>query len=118
MSEQKHTAGPWKAPSAGIWTADGCCMVAALGGREVTASRREYARRNLGDTETCNRAEMDTLRADLALIAAAPDLLSALQAIFKECALIHRYGGDACNQKEADAAIAAGHAAIHKATGN
>lgn len=52
-----------------------------------------------------------------ALIAAAPDLLAALQALFAECAMIHRYGGEANNQREADAAIAAGRAAIAKATG-
>jgi len=38
--------------------------------------------------------------------------INALKAIFKECALIHRYWGDAYNEKEASAARAAGEAAI------
>jgi len=54
--------------------------------------------------------------ANARLIAAAPDMLEALQALFRECAMIHRYGGDICNQKAADAAIDAGRAAIEKAT--
>jgi hypothetical protein len=59
----------------------------------------------------------DELRANAALIASAPDLLMAMKELFKQCAMIHRYGGETCNQKEADAAIKAGLAAIAKAEG-
>ena len=78
MKTAQHTPGPWIATSAGIWTATGECMIASLGGRECTASRRAYARKHLGDSENRNRAEMDACTADAALIAAAPDLLAAL----------------------------------------
>jgi hypothetical protein len=54
--------------------------------------------------------------ADAALIAAAPELLEALEGLFRECAMIHKHGGEACNQKQADEAIKAAKAAIRKAT--
>ena len=47
--------------------------------------------------------------------AAAPELLEALKALFKECAMIHKYGGSDCNQKQSDAAIKDGQDAITKA---
>jgi len=53
----------------------------------------------------------------LDLIASAPELLVALEGLFKECAMIHKYGGDACNQKEADLAIDNAKKAISKAKG-
>ena len=56
-------------------------------------------------------------QANARLIAAAPELLAALKALYKHCAMIHKHWGDGCNQKQADAAIAAGHAAIKKAKG-
>jgi hypothetical protein len=52
-----------------------------------------------------------------ALVAAAPDMLEALQNLYLHCAMIHKYWGDGCNQKESDSAIAAGEAAIKKALG-
>ncbi len=55
--------------------------------------------------------------ANARLIAAAPDLLAALVALFENCAMPHKYWGEGCNQKEADAAKEAGRAAIAKATG-
>jgi hypothetical protein len=51
------------------------------------------------------------------LIAAAPDLLDALEELFAQCAMVNKYGGTAYNQKEATAAIEAGRAAIAKAQG-
>lgn len=52
---------------------------------------------------------------DQTVLSAAPDMLRALEALYKECVMIHRYGGEICNQKAADAAIKAGEAAIAKA---
>lgn len=49
------------------------------------------------------------------LIAAAPELLTAIEAMFKECSMIHKYGGEGCNSKQADAAVRAGREAIAKA---
>lgn len=51
------------------------------------------------------------------LIAAAPDLLASLEALFEHCAMVHKHWGDGSNQKEADAAIKAGRAALQKARG-
>ncbi len=51
------------------------------------------------------------------LIASAPDLLAALESLFEHCSMVHNQWGDGSNQQQADAAIAAGRAAIAKATG-
>ena len=42
--------------------------------------------------------------ANARLIAAAPEMAEALAALFRECAMIHRFGGDASNAKAADEA--------------
>lgn len=59
----------------------------------------------------------ENTEANAKLIAAAPDLLAALESLFKECTMIHSRYGEFCNQKEADAAIKAGLDAIAKAKG-
>lgn len=46
------------------------------------------------------------------LFAAAPELLAAMEDLFRECAMVHKYGGTACNRTKADAAIARARAAI------
>lgn len=51
------------------------------------------------------------------LAAAAPELLSALENLFEQCAMTHKLWGEDCNQKQAGAAIAAARAAIAKAKG-
>lgn len=57
-------------------------------------------------------------RANAELIAAAPDLLAALEGLFAQCTMARRYyGSPTGNQKKTDAAIAAGLAAIRKAKG-
>lgn len=86
----RHTPGPWWAPSAGIWTADGECMIASVGGRYCTASRRAYARKHYGDGPHTTRAEMQLKAADLSLIAASPGLLSALREAVVEIEYLDR----------------------------
>ena len=49
------------------------------------------------------------------LSAAAPELLAALEGLFRECTMAHKHWGSACNSKGADAAITAARAAIEKA---
>ena len=49
------------------------------------------------------------------LMASAPELLEALEGLFKECAMIHKYGGSACNQKQSDLAIKKALEAIDRA---
>ncbi|MDX9972247.1 MAG: hypothetical protein RBU21_04550 [FCB group bacterium] len=110
MNEQiktkaQHTPGPWEIsrddayPPRYLLTSKGSPF-ASLDGWAcdgVTTDEDDAANRNL--------------------IAAAPELLDALKGLFEHCAMIHRVWGDGSNQKEADAAIAAGKAAIAKAEG-
>lgn len=49
------------------------------------------------------------------VLAAAPELAEALSEIFQHCVLVHKHWGDGSNQREADAAIAKGRAALEKA---
>lgn len=51
------------------------------------------------------------------LLIAAPEMLDALENLFKECVMIHRYGGESSNVKAADKAVKAAQAAILKAKG-
>lgn len=77
-----------------------------------------------GDFTVSNFPPLDGLyvdnereRAGLIVCATAPELLEALQRLFKQCAMVHKHWGDGSNQKESDSAIAAALAAIAKATG-
>lgn len=45
-----------------------------------------------------------------------PELVEALEGLFRECTMVHTRWGNGCNQREADAAIAAARAALAKAT--
>ena len=55
--------------------------------------------------------------ANARLIAAAPDLLAALEAVVNECVLMHKHWGENSNSKAANEAETAAHAAIAKARG-
>jgi len=52
---------------------------------------------------------------DAPVLAAAPELLEALKALFEHCEMVHNRWGEDSNLTEANAAIAAGRAAIAKA---
>lgn len=55
--------------------------------------------------------------ANARLIAAAPELLKAIQDLFENFAMVHKHWGDNSNQKQADEAIKAAQQAIRKAAG-
>ena len=61
--------------------------------------------------------EADTVEGMRLLAEAAPRLLAALEALFRECSIIHKHWGEDCNQKQSDAAIAAAMAAVKQARG-
>ena len=101
MTTPAHTPGPWKQSHLNSYWIDV---------PESSADLRKYGS---GDIR-CYHANAE---ADARLIAAAPDLLAALEDIFEHCCLVHRRWGDDSNQKESDAAERAGKAAIKKAKG-
>jgi hypothetical protein len=74
---KSHTPGPWIAPNAGVWTADGKMMIAELGSRKVTASRRKNLK-----AAGLAQVEHSLLTNDCRLIASAPDMLSALREVY------------------------------------
>ena len=99
----QHTKGPWTVSIPGGQT--------ALNGRRVTVTARGSM---IADLDWNSPAEN---MANARLIAAAPDLLAALEAIFAECVLVHRFGGESYNQPAATAAEEAARAAIALAKG-
>jgi len=73
---------------------------------------------------TCENIEVDDVAthnkiviADTTLIAAAPKMLAALESLFEHCVMAHKHWGEGCNQRQANAAIKAGRAAIEAAKG-
>ncbi len=100
-----HTPGPWRIQGNGT-------LNHPVSGRPLTTVRFETS---LGTFEVLD--ETNEPDANAQLIAAAPDLLHALEQLFEHCSMIHKHWGDGCNQKQADAAIKAGRAAIAKAGG-
>lgn len=91
-----HTPGPWQV----------MCLHGAL-----KSEASAYA--------VCGHHRLSLTRraANARLIACAPDLLAAIKGLFEHCVMAHKHWGEGSNQKEADAAIAAGLAAIANAEG-
>lgn len=107
----KHTPAPWIVKSPTNIKGDGWTRIMSNGVQIAKVNALHPAgKREAGDFE------QET--ANARLIAAAPELLEALQALFENCAMTHNRWGDGDNTKEADAAIQAARAAIAKATGN
>lgn len=104
--ETKHTPGPWTVVKNG----NSKSLVRYSDGENVTYVAQ------CNDMQFC--PEHGTVEANARLIAAAPELLAALENLFEHCAMMHKHWGEASNAKEAEAAIQAGRAAIAKATGN
>lgn len=52
------------------------------------------------------KADLAETKANAAYIAKAcnayPQLVEVLQGLFEQCAMVHKYWGDGCNQKQAD----------------
>ena len=98
----KHTQGPWKFE-------DEMIRADALTGEDGNVVAEPYC------MSTVDHG--DEMEANAQLISAAPELLEALNGLFRECVMIHKYGGTACNQKESDLAISNAKKAMAKATG-
>ena len=109
MSAGKRTPGPW------ILSDDQTCSCDVSFYAETPIHRnprwigrvygpgplaREWAERDANAAfivEACNAHETLTAQRDA--------MAEALRGLFKECAMIHRYGGEIYNGKEADEAI-------------
>ena len=107
----KHTPGPW-------FLGDGGHLVLASSSECVAilcdAEGDQFASMT---THSGNTVTPEQRRANGVIMAEAPELLEALKALFEHCSMVHKHWGEGCNQREADAAIKAGRAAIQKAKG-
>lgn len=103
----EHTSGPWEL---GEKTKDWFKIY----GKNKSNPLAEIKPINPKNRE---KFDFEIEAANAMLIAAAPDLLEALQGLFKNCAMIHNSWGDGNNQKEADEAIRKAKQAIRKAEG-
>lgn len=107
-TKQQHTPGPWR-----ITKQNFSRTGTALEG-QVTAVQMSGP----CDVLLCSLgAQPDEVLANARVISAAPAMLAALKALFEHCAMTHKHWGEGSNRREADAAIAAGLAAIAKAEG-
>jgi len=105
MNEQKHTPGPWSATKQ-----------SKTSYRIDTAGEQFPEWKGLAHVFIAVGTE-DESKANASLIAAAPDMLAALRALYEHCAMIHKSWGDGDNSKQANAAKKAGLAAIAQAEG-
>ena len=102
--ETKHTPGPWRSKDSTQVYSSGR-HIADCGSRNP-----EGLPRHIGLEDAANAAFIvRACNSHDALVAALKDL-------FKHCAMIHKYGGEISNAKEADAAIKSARAAITAAT--
>ena len=123
QTDANHTPEPWELHGDTIQGApelngeqphavESTCVAVVLS-RERGSYRhypKERARANANRIVACVNA-----CAGLADPGVVPEMLAALAGIFQHCAMIHKRWGDWCNRPEADAAIAAGRAALVKA---
>lgn len=93
-----YTPGPWRA--------EGGSIKAISHGRWFTVARAER-----------KKFTPEGIAGNAQLLAAAPDLLAALEDLFEHCAMVHKHWGEGDNSKAADAAQKAALAAIVKARG-
>jgi hypothetical protein len=112
MTYTQHTPGPWKVePDSELAHAHPYHRTRFV----TTADFDQDA--HMGEI-ICRMSDAPNQVHNAVLLAAAPDLLKAMESLFNNCQMIHSHWGDNSNAKEADAAIAAARAAIAKATGN
>ncbi len=105
-----HTPGPWTVQSLETAHNDYCDWPTFA----VRSAKTNVCLATVGKVD---HYESERNEANARLIAAAPDMLEALQALFENCAMTHKHWGEGSNSKEADAAIANARAAIAAALG-
>jgi hypothetical protein len=104
-----HTPGPWRAKPPRVNERDPVfhhCDVIAGGIRVAVVA-------GVGVEQAHANAEI--VAAAPATAALLERALDALAELFKQCAMIHKYGGEIDNTKEANAAVVAGHAILKEA---
>ena len=113
----KHTPGPWRATISKGDLKHGGYPDKCISFVIDSDTRKLMAMGECWNTFSDDPNPFPEIEANARLIAAAPEMLDALKSLYEHCAMIHKTWGDGCNQKQADAAIIAGHAAIAKAEG-
>ncbi len=99
---RKFTKGPW--------AVDDGLVISASHGRLSIAEAHDHSETSADHTE-------EEAQANARLIAEAPAMYQALKALFDNCAMIHKFGGDVCNRKQANETIASAKAIISRIDG-
>jgi hypothetical protein len=102
----QHTPGPWRATAWGE-----TISIDSPHGNYSGIARLNFS----GNADYGIPPQLET--ANARLIAAAPDMLEALESLFEECAMVHKHWGEGNNTEKAAAAISKAQAAIRKARG-
>ena len=108
MTNHAMTPGPWEVEpvdGVGIYSSE----INSYGNWFVATAARGIC------DDGPQAVDTDEDKANARAIAAVPDLIAAIEGLFRECAMIHKYGGIADNTKEANAAEEAARAALKKA---